>query len=404
LRLLFVTQGQKKEKEMRSLYVLCAILVCAAFAEVHFKEEFHSGWESRWVKSTKKEAEGAQGKWEWTAGQWFGDAEEDKGIQTSEDSRFYGIAASHKKFSNKGKDLVLQFQVKFPQKIDCGGGYLKFGPGPFPGADFHGDTAYNIMFGPDFCGYSTKKTHVIFNYKGKNHLIKKTIAPKEDQLSHVYTLIVKPDNSYVVKIDNSQVGEGKLLEDWDFLPSKTIPDPDDKKPSDWVDEAEMDDPEDKKPAHWDDVPHQVKDPEAKKPSDWDDSLDGEWEPPMIDNPEWKGEWKAKHIPNPKYKGPWVQKQIPNPEYDEDNQIYAYHDFSWVGIDVWQVKAGTIFDNIYIGDSPADAEEFANKSWKAHSDAEKKAFDKIEEENKKKEEKEKPAHDDEDEHVHDHDEI
>lgn len=32
--------------------------------------------------------------------------------------------------------------------------------------------------GPDICGYSTKKVHVIFSYKGKNHLIKKEIKCK----------------------------------------------------------------------------------------------------------------------------------------------------------------------------------------------------------------------------------
>lgn len=34
------------------------------------------------------------------------------------------------------------------------------------------------LAGPDICGYSTKKVHVIFNYKGKNHLIKKDIKCK----------------------------------------------------------------------------------------------------------------------------------------------------------------------------------------------------------------------------------
>ena len=32
--------------------------------------------------------------------------------------------------------------------------------------------------GPDICGYSTKKVHVIMNYKGQNHLIKKDIKCK----------------------------------------------------------------------------------------------------------------------------------------------------------------------------------------------------------------------------------
>jgi len=102
----------------------------------------------------------------------------------------------------------------------------------------------------------------------------------------------------------------------------------------------------------------------------------------------------------------VQKQIANPEYHEDSAIYAYPDFSWVGIDVWQVKSGTIFDNIFISDSATEAEEFANKFLKNRADAEKKMFDKIEEDKKKADEAKAPAdsHDDEDDHVHGHDEI
>lgn len=40
--------------------------------------------------------------------------------------------------------------------------------------------------------------------------------------SHLYTLILKPDNSYVVKIDNEKVESGTMEEDWDFLAPKTI--------------------------------------------------------------------------------------------------------------------------------------------------------------------------------------
>ncbi len=65
--------------------------------------------------------------------------------------------------------------------------------------NFGGDTPYSIMFGPDICGYSTKKVHVIFTYDGKNHLIKKDIKAESDQLTHVYTLVLKPDNTYKVR-------------------------------------------------------------------------------------------------------------------------------------------------------------------------------------------------------------
>ncbi len=101
--------------------------------------------------------------------------------------------------------------------------------------------------GPDICGPGTKKVHVIFNYEGENHLIKKDIRCKDDVYTHLYTLIVRPDNTYEVLIDNESAQSGSLEEDWDFLKPKTIPDPDAKKPEDWVDNAKMDDPEDSKP-------------------------------------------------------------------------------------------------------------------------------------------------------------
>lgn len=81
---------------------------------------------------------------------------------------------------------------------------------------------YLSISGPDICGPGTKKVHVIFNYKGKNLLTKKDIRCKDDVYTHLYTLIVKPDNTYEVKIDNAKVESGTLEGDWDFLAPKMI--------------------------------------------------------------------------------------------------------------------------------------------------------------------------------------
>merc|ERR1712159_334968 len=257
-----------------------------------------------------------------------------------------------------------------------------------------GETPYNVMFGPDICGM-TKRTHLIFNYKEKNLLKDKDMRTESDELTHVYTLVVKPDNTFAVSIDGSEVESGKLADGWKFLEPKEIDDPEDKKPADWVDEAEMDDPEDKKPDGYDDIPAKIADPKATKPDDWDDESDGDWEAPQIDNPEFKGEWKAKRIANPAYKGVWAPKKIANPAYVEDATIGQYASFGWVGIDVWQVKSGTIFDNMLISDSVDDAkaalekiktEQAAEKKMEEDADAEK--AKKAEEERKKKEEEEK----------------
>jgi len=388
-----------------------SLLFGSVLCTVHYKETFDDTWSSRWIPSTAKSD---LGKLTHTAGKFFGDAEADKGIQTSQDAKFYAISSKlAKPFTNKGSPLVIQYSVKHEQNIDCGGGYLKVLPDLDP-VKFDGDSTYYVMFGPDICG-ATKKIHFIFHYKGQNLLWKKEPRAETDTLSHVYTAVINPDGTYEVLVDNVKRESGRLEEDWDFLKPKTIPDPEDKKPEDWVDEAEIVDPEDKKPSDWDDEPATIPDPDASQPEDWDEEEDGQWEAPVISNPKYKGEWKAKKIPNPAYKGVWKPREIPNPEYEEDSNLYLYDGIAAVGFDLWQVKSGTIFDNIIIADSVEEAKAFYDETNGKTKDAEKAAFDKLEEEKKAKEEEErkkndseeKDAEEDEDEDEEkkdDHDEL
>merc|ERR1712232_1041548 len=303
-------------------------------------------------------------------------------------------------------DLIVQYQAKYEKDIECGGGYVKIGPKMADAKKFGDPTEYNIMFGPDKCGY-TKRTHLIFNYKGKNVLKKSDLDYKQDDqgISHLYRLTVKPDNTVKVEIDQSEIYSGNMKDDWELLAPKVIADPDDKKPSDWVDSSMMDDPEDSKPADWTEE-KRIVDEEASKPDDWDDEEDGEWEAPMKDNPEYKGEWKVKRISNPDYKGVWEAKKIDNPEYVDDDAVYKYEEFGFIGFDLWQVKSGTIFDNVIITDDVAEADSFAAK-WKAISEVEK-AKKKEEDDAKKAADDAKDADDedddmDDDDHDHDDEE-
>jgi len=86
------------------------------------------------------------------------------------------------------------------------------------------------------------------------------------------------------------------------------------------------------------------------------------------------------------------------EYNEDdNAVYKYDDFGFIGFDLWQVKGGTIFDNVIICDDKADADAFAAK-WKAlseHEKEEKKKADESKKDDDKKKEDEKDDDDDDD---------
>jgi len=367
--------------------------------KVYFSETFDDDWESRWVKSTWKESESAQGKWDLAAGKFFKDEKEDRGIQTAEDSKFFGVSAAFDSFTNEGKELIVQYQVKYEKDVECGGGYLKIGPKMEDATKFGDPTVYNIMFGPDKCGF-TKRTHLIFNYKGKHVLKKADLDYKQEGegTSHLYRMILKPDNTVRVEIDEEKIYEGSIKEDWEVLKPKTIDDPEDKKPSDWAEDSMMDDAEDKKPDDWV-TEKRIVDPEAKKPDDWDDEEDGEWEAPMKDNAAFKGEWSVKRISNPAYKGIWEAKKIDNPEYEDDNAVYKFADFGFIGFDLWQVKGGTIFDNVIVCDDKAEADVFAAK-WKALSEVEKaektKADAATKDDDKKKEDEKDDDDDDDDE--------
>ena len=189
--------------------------------------------------------------------------------------------------------------------------------------EFSGQTPYKIMFGPDVCG-STRRVHLILERGGQGRMIKEQIDFANDQLTHMYTLIIsQPDKTYRINIDGKEVAAGNLVDDVEDMTAepKMIPDPNAVKPENWVEEAQIADAEDKKPEGWDE--------------------NETWTPRIIDNPD--------------YKGPWTAPLIPNPAFKLDKDLAVYN-LAFVGFDLWQVKAGTIFDNILVTDDLAEAQK------------------------------------------------
>uniref|UniRef100_H9GF09 Calreticulin n=1 Tax=Anolis carolinensis TaxID=28377 RepID=H9GF09_ANOCA len=101
-------------------------------------------WQERWVPSQNRDN---YGKFRLTAGAFYGDRELDKGLQTSENLKFYAISARFQPFSNAGRPLVLQYTVKHEQKMDCGGGYVKLFPADLDQRNMSSASPYYVMFG-----------------------------------------------------------------------------------------------------------------------------------------------------------------------------------------------------------------------------------------------------------------
>ncbi|KAJ3197041.1 hypothetical protein HK101_006504 [Irineochytrium annulatum] len=384
-------------------------------------EQFTQPLGKKWIVSTaKKVVDGIEdeallayrGQWAIEEATVYPGFAGDKGLVVKTPAAHHAISSLFPNpLDNTGKTLVVQYEVKLQNGLECGGAYMKLltYDESFTPENFNDKTPYTIMFGPDRCG-STNKVHFIFRHLSplgdweEKHVNSPPIA-KTDKTSSLYTLIVRPDNSFEMLVNNESVKKGSLLEDFTpaVNPPKEIDDPEDTKPSDWVDVAKIADPTASKPADWDedaplqiedadaqmpedwleDEPAMVPDPTSEKPDDWDDEEDGDWVAPTVENPkcgdvsgcgpwkrpmkpnpDYKGKWKAPMIDNPDYKGVWAPRKIPNPKFFEDlhpsnfNKIFK----GAIGFELWTMQDKILFDNIYVGHSEKDAKALREETW------------------------------------------
>ncbi|GAB4860338.1 hypothetical protein Ancab_035496 [Ancistrocladus abbreviatus] len=379
-----------------------------------FFEPFNETFEGRWVVSEKEDYKGI-----WKHAKSEG--HDDYGLLVGEKARKYAIVKELDDTVNlKGKTVVLQYEVRLQNGLECGGAYLKYlwpQEAGWTAKDFDNESPYSIMFGPDKCG-STNKVHFILKHKNPKsgeyieHHLKYPPSVPSDKLSHVYTAILTPDSVLRILVDGEEKKKAKFLSTEDFdpaiIPPNTIPDPDDKKPKDWDERAKIPDPHAVKPDDWDedapmeiededavkpegwldDEPEEIDDPDATKPEDWDDEEDGEWEAPKIENPkceiapgcgEWKrpmkrnpaykGKWHAPLIDNPNYKGIWKPQEIPNPNYFE-LEAPEFEPIAAIGIEIWTMQDGMLFDNLLIADDEKTAETYRKTLWKPKFEVEK----------------------------------
>ena len=348
------------------------LFLAVAWGEVFFEEDFSGDWEQRWTRGQPPGKPSSEmGAWRVTPGEWYADADRDRGLSASEDSRFYAISAPLDAVAtSRDKTLVVQFTAKMPQmeSLSCGGGYIKLLPPGFEPATFSGEDAYQLMFGPDVCG-KKGRIHAILRHEEEN--LQKTeelSLKKRDQMTHLYTWALHPNGTYSISVDLEPLRHGEMLRsDWP-LPQPQIDDPSDAKPDDWVDDAEIDDPEAVKPDGYDDMPAEIADETATRPDDWDDDDDGAWEPPLVPNPQYAGPWRPPRVANPAYRGAWRARQMDNPKYRGDVQLAAY-DVAYVGFEIWVVQSGTIFDNVLITDDVELARARGETLWRATSSAE-----------------------------------
>ncbi|KAI5953063.1 hypothetical protein KGF57_004055 [Candida theae] len=333
--------------------------------------------------------------------------ENDSGLVMKSRASHYSIAYKLPHvINNTNKDLVIQYEVKLQKGLECGGAYIKLLDDSKTYHFFNSETPYQLMFGPDNCG-SENKIYLIMRKELPNGEIeeKQLRYPPLARLSdmtNLYTLIIRPNNELEIRINGKVVESGNLITDVELFsptmnPPKIIEDPNDKKPDDWDDHKYIPDPEAEPPEDYERLHAHpmIPDPNAVKPEDWDESapryipdsnavkpLDasddwsppmivnpkcelgcGPWTPPMVGNGDYIGPWFAPEIENPNYKGIWQPRKIENPDYYELEAPYQMDKpVGGLGFELWNMDGEVLFDNIYVGNSVAEAELIGNETF------------------------------------------
>ena len=318
-------------------------------------------------------------------------------------------------FDNTDKDLVLQYEVSLQAGLECGGAYIKLLGQDYDHTNFNSETPYQIMFGPDVCGANNQVNLALghrhrINGKYEKKFITNLPLARIGDLTTLYTLIIKSNQDFEIRINGEVARAGNLVHDEDVMnpplnPPLEIIDVKDSKPLFWDDRKYIPDPEKPKPADYDEKygkrtipdPNAVKpqdwnekeplyidDPNAKRPQDWDDEVDGTWlapeimnpkcigisgcgpwTPPIIDNPEYRGPWLQETLDNPNYHGEWHPRMIANPEYYEETAPSNLDEIvAGIGFELWSMNKDIMFSNIYLGHDISEAELIGNETWKA----------------------------------------
>ncbi|XP_032129010.1 calreticulin-3, partial [Sapajus apella] len=204
-----------------------------------------------------------------------------------------------------------------------------------------------FFVGPDICGFDIKKVHVILHFKNQYHENKKSIRCKVDGFTHLYTLILRPDLSYDVKIDGQSIESGSIEYDWNLTSlkkEKSLAESKDRKLT-----------EDNKAQDWE---KHFLDASASRQSDWNGELDGDWQTAMLQKPPRQDGLKPQGID----RDIWLHHKMKNTNYLTQYDLSEFENIGAIGLELWQVRSGTIFDNFLITDDEEYADNFGKATW------------------------------------------
>lgn len=209
--------------------IVCFLSVTHLLANVfHFLSPFPhpcvaEDWRKRWVESDAHKNDNLYGRFGWDAGTYFNDWDIQVGMKTLDPKKFYHISADiGKNLNNRGKVFILSYTMKHEAEHNCTGAYIKLFPDTLNQSMLSESEPYEIMFGPDSAGPGARRLHFIMRFENQTYISKQMFRAPDDKFTHMYTLIIRPNNNYEILIDGHKNYTGSLREEFDCLGPKFV--------------------------------------------------------------------------------------------------------------------------------------------------------------------------------------
>jgi len=236
----------------------------------------------------------------------------------------------------KNKSLIIQYEFRAQHSFTCSGAYIKlFSDENFNPETLNEETPYSILFGPDRCGPNKSIKLIITTYDAIRGLYFKSTLKNmpsfpNDFLSHLYTLIIRPNGFFQILFDNTPIRRGYLQRDFDPpIEIKNLVN------SELVDNGAK---------HEINEEYSTKVIEIKQPLAWDEAFYGEWMAPVIHHPK-KNDCCSQ-----------VQAKILDTYSDFEMQING------IGFEIWTVNKELAFTNILISSNEMEVIEWNSQDF------------------------------------------
>ena len=200
-----------------TIFQMFFFFIFSCFSFNYVKETFDSGLFNNWHVPKKLRPTTRLGVWAVSAGDCWGNQQKWLGLTTTKSHRDYIIYTNFTKPMNTiTNDLVVQYTVRLNPFVDCAGQFIKLMDSSSDMNAFSQDLPFAIKFGPDICGPSFRRVHVVITYNGTEYETNHPLGFVKDSFTHSYTLIIRRNNTFAVLIDGEIADEATLDERFDY--------------------------------------------------------------------------------------------------------------------------------------------------------------------------------------------